>query len=81
MSDDTTSVQDTAASSTSGRVQAPPLLDQQLYFAGFVLRLLIILCLGALASFAFVPHSLTLPPDTKIVQVVQFTYHALEAWS
>ena len=64
MPGDTTSIQDmpVLAPSTPAVVQEPSRVDDELYFSSFALRLLIILCLGALASFPLAPHFLALPP-------------------
>ena len=61
MPGDTISMQDTPASCTPAVAQEPSRVDDELYFSIFTLRLLIILCLGALASFPLAPH-LLIPP-------------------
>lgn len=67
MSDDPPSVQDTLATSDSDIARESPRIDHELYFSNLALRLLIILCLGALASFPLASqflflHSLSLFP-------------------
>jgi len=54
--DITTSAQETLASASS--MQEPSRVEHELYFSSFVLRLLVILCLGSVASFSLAPHFL-----------------------
>lgn len=57
-SDTTTSAQNTPAPSTLEPSQEHSSVDHELYFTRFAMRLLVTLCLGALASFALAPYFL-----------------------
>jgi hypothetical protein len=74
----TTSVQDTPVPSTPGAAQKPSRIDHELYFSSLALRLLAILCLGALASFSLASYFLT-PPYLNITTSSWYTDGACTA--
>ena len=67
-SNTTTSTPSTPATSTPGLSWEQSSADHELYLTRFSIHLLVVLCLGALASFSLAPHFLTQKPYVNITR-------------